>query len=98
MPAIKIKFMGLNELTTCIGKNELDVQLEGDTFGDALAYLERSFGAVFRKAVLNDRGEVDNTIQVVKNEDEWLARDDFARRLGEGDELLFFLMIAGGCR
>lgn len=98
MPAIKIKFMGLNELTSHIGGSEVDIQLEGDTFGDVLEYLENSFGHVFRKAVLNDRGEVDNAIQVVKNEDEWLERDNFSCRLGEGDELVFFLMIAGGSR
>lgn len=98
MPSIKIKFMGLNELTSEIGNNEFDIQLEGDTFGDALKYLEDKFGTVFSKAVLNDRGEVDNMIQVVKNEDEWLVRDNFSSHLDEGDELLFFYLIAGGDR
>ena len=98
MPAIKIKFMGLNELTNEIGNNEFDIQLEGDTFGDALNYLENKFGSAFKKAVLNDRGEVDSMIQVVRNEDEWLARDGFSSPVEEGDELLFFYLIAGGCR
>jgi len=96
MPHIKIKFMGLNEFTSQIGNNEFDIQLDGDTFGDLLKYLQNRFGASFRKAVLNDRGEVDNMIQVVKNEDEWLARGNFSSLLEEGDQLLFFLMIAGG--
>lgn len=96
MPSIKVKFIGLNHLTDQIGKNEFDVKLDGNTFGDMLRYLEQIFGPPFRKAILNGEGEVDHTIQVVKNEEEWLARDGFDYRLHDGDELFFFMMIAGG--
>jgi len=96
MPGIKVKFFGLNDLASRIGDNQLNLYLDGNTFGDALKQLDNTFGAVFRNAVLNNKGEVDNTIQVVKNGDEWLTRDGFNQRLNEGDELCFFLMIAGG--
>ena len=96
MPSIKVKFFGLHDLTSRIGNDEFKLELNGNTFGDALKQLENTFGAPFRKAILNNEGEVDNTIQVVKNEDEWLSRDGFNYRLNEGDKLFFFLMIAGG--
>ena len=96
MPSIKVKFFGLNDLTSRIGNDEFKLELNGNTFGDALKQLENTFGAPFRNAILNNEGEVDNTIQVVKNEDEWLSRDGFNYRLNEGDKLFFFLMIAGG--
>jgi len=96
MPSIKVKFFGLHDLTSQIGNDEFKLELNGNTFGDALKQLENTFGAPFRKAILNNEGEVDNTIQVVKNEDEWLSRDGFNYRLNEGDKLFFFLMIAGG--
>lgn len=96
MPSIKIKFFGLNELASQIGNDEFSLKLDGNTFGDALKQLENTLGSPFRKAILNDRGEVDNAIQVVKNEEEWLPRDSFNYRLNEGDKLFFFLMIAGG--
>lgn len=96
MPSIKVKFFGLNDLTSKLGNDEFNLDLDGNTFGDALRHLENTFGSPFRKAILNSNGEVDNTIQVVKNEEEWLARNGFDYRLNEGDELFFFLMIAGG--
>ncbi len=96
MTSIKIKFFGLNDLANQIGNDEFNIDLNGDTFGDALKHLEKTFGSPFREAILNDEGEVDNTIQVVKNEDEWLSRDNFDYHLNEGDELFFFLMMAGG--
>lgn len=96
MPSIKVKFIGLNHLTEQIGRNELDVKLDGNTFGDMLRHLEQTLGLPFREAILNSDGEVDHTIQVVKNEEEWLERDGFDYHLHDGDELFFFMMIAGG--
>ena len=96
MPSIKVKFFGLNDLTSRIGDNQLNLDLDGNTFRDALKQLDNTFGAAFHNAVLNKQGEVDTTIQVVKNGDEWLSRDGYNQRLEEGDELCFFLMIAGG--
>lgn len=96
MPDIKVKFVGLNHLTDQIGNHEFDVKLDGNTFGDLLRYLEQRFGPPFNETILNSDGEVDHTIQVVKNEEEWLQRDGFDYRLQDGDELFFFMMIAGG--
>ena len=96
MPTIKVRFFGLRELTSQIGDDDFDVQLEGNTFGEALSQMETTFGLPFRKAILNSNGAVNETIQVVKNEDEWLSRDGFDYRLHDGDQLFFFMMIAGG--
>lgn len=91
-----MRFFGLHDLTSQIGDNEFNLKLTGNTFGDALKHLENILGSPFRKAVLNEKGEINDTIQVVKNETEWISRDGFDYRLNEGDELFFFLMIAGG--
>ena len=96
MPCIKVKFFGLSELTRQIGSDEFDITFDGANFGDALGYLGNRFGAPFRQLIMSDNGEVNPVIQVLKNEEEYLARNKFDCRLAEGDELLFMFMIAGG--
>jgi molybdopterin converting factor small subunit len=98
MPSIKVRFFGLSELSREIGNDEIDFAFEGATFGDALRGLEERFGQPFRQTILSGGGEVNPVIQVMKNEDEFLQRDDLDYRLDEGDELLFMFMIAGGCK
>jgi len=96
MPNLKVKFFGLYELTKLIGNDEFDIHPDGDSFGDVLKCLEEKFGLPFRQTILNEEGEINDVIQVLKNEEEYLLRDDFDHRLEDGDELFFLFMIAGG--
>ena len=96
MPNLKVKFLGLFDLTKLIGNDEFDIHPEGETLGDTLKCLEEKFGPPFRQTILNEKGEVNDVIQVLKNEEEYLLRDDLVYRLEDGDELFFLFMIAGG--
>jgi molybdopterin converting factor small subunit len=93
---VRVKFVGLPELTRAIGRKEVSARLEGDTFGDLLRHLADSYGAPFRKSLLTPEGTVHETVQVLRNGDRWIPRDALDASLEDGDSLTFLLMMAGG--
>jgi molybdopterin converting factor small subunit len=93
---LRIKLIGFPDLKRLIGSNEIEVPLEGATFGDLLRQLEYTYGAPVRKALLNEKGGVDGSVQVLLNDREWISREDLSLALTDGDRVTFLLMVAGG--
>ncbi|MDY7038456.1 MAG: MoaD/ThiS family protein [Thermodesulfobacteriota bacterium] len=93
---IKVKLIGFPDLKRIIGSNEVAVQVDGGTFGDLLKHLERTYGPPIRKALLDKKGAIDKSVQVMRNEREWISREDLTFPLNDGECLTFLLMVAGG--
>ncbi len=91
-----MEFVGLPELRKKIGSKTLEVCLERNTIGDLLSQLERMYGAPVRNSLLDPKGNIHGTIQVIRNGREWLARDNPMAELKDGDRITFLLMVAGG--
>jgi len=93
---VTVEFVGLPELRKTIGSKSLRVSLDRGTMGDLLSQLERMYGAPVRKSLLDSKGNIHETIQVIRNGREWLARDNPMAELRDGDRITFLLMVAGG--
>jgi molybdopterin converting factor small subunit len=93
---VRVKFIGLPDIKRLLGGKEIALRLEGVTFGDLLKHLEQIYGEPLRRALLNDRGQVDNSVQVIRNELVQVAREDLSFPLKEGDTITFLFMMAGG--
>lgn len=93
---LHVKLIGFPDLKRLIGGNEIALQVQGETLGDLLRHLEAAYGAPIRKALLDAKGIVDRSVQVLRNDREWISREDLSFPLQEGDRLTFLLMVAGG--
>jgi molybdopterin converting factor small subunit len=93
---LSVRFVGFPDMKRILGGKEISLQLEGVTFGDLLRHLEQSYGELLRKAILNDRGLVDDSVQVIRNERVPVVREDLSSPLKEGDLVTFLFMMAGG--
>ncbi len=82
---IKLRFFGFPEVEEKVGAKEIDVDLEGTTYGDLLNHLGKIYGESISKALRQ---------QILRNGKEWIRRDDLALR--EGDQLSFLRMVSGG--
>jgi molybdopterin converting factor small subunit len=84
---IKLKFFGFPEVEKRVGSKEIDLDLNGSTYGDLLNYLHKTYGESIKKAL----GQ-----QILRNGKEWIRRDDLAYSLQDGDQLSFLRMVPGG--
>jgi len=84
---IKLKFFGFPEVEKKVGGKEIDLELDGSTYGDLLNYLHKTYGESIKKTLWQ---------QILRNGKEWIRRDDLAYSLQDGDQLSFLRMVPGG--
>jgi len=84
---IKLKFFGFPEVERAVGGQEINLEFEGNTYGDLLNYLHHTYGEPIKKTLWR---------QILRNGKEWIKKDDLAHSLQDGDQLTFLQMVAGG--
>ena len=95
---IEIESMGLPTLSKLIGKKtNVELSKEAATVRDLVSYLVNSHGKKVTQILLDSKGDLDLTIQVMINDEGFLARNEYDRReLREGDTVRFMLLVGGG--
>ena len=84
---LRLKFIGFPEVEKKVGGKEIDLDLDGSTYGDLLNYLRKTYGESIKKTLRQ---------QILRNGKEWIRRDDLAHALRDGDQLSFLRMVPGG--
>ncbi len=93
---IQIESIGLPTLSKIIGKTS-QMEMPDGTVADAVSNLVKRVGPEVRKILLDQSGNLDLSIQVMINDEGFLARDEYGqRRLQEGDRVKFMLLVGGG--
>lgn len=93
---VNIQVLALPMLSEALGAKELAVDLEGETVADLIDYLVLRYGQKAKKALQDERGQLDMSIQLLLNGKEWITHDRLDTRLKEGDSIAFMLLAAGG--
>jgi MoaD family protein len=83
-------------LPEAIGRKELTVEFEGQTVNDLIEYLVARYGRKAKQALYDEKGELDQVIQVLLNGEKWITRDQLDTALQDGDSVIFMMMMAGG--
>jgi len=93
---IKIESLGLPMLAKLIGK-KTEIDFPAGTVSDLVAFLAKRHGREMQKALLDNDGKLDLTIQVMLNEEGILNRDQYSKRvLKDGDKVIFMILVGGG--
>ncbi len=93
---ITVASLGLPTLSAVIGKKAV-VEMPAGSVADLVKSLTARFGPKARQVLLDEEGGLDLTIQVMVNEEGFLAREELAsRRLEDGDRVTFMLLVGGG--
>jgi molybdopterin converting factor small subunit len=94
--SLRVKLLGFPDLKRLLGGTEITLALEAATLDELLDRLEQTYGAAVKRALLDANGHIDPTVQVIRNDREWIPRDDLGHPLKDGDRVTFLLMVAGG--
>lgn len=89
---IHLDFKGMPILYKALNKQKeftLDLAPTRCTLGELVEFLTRKFGAMVRKALLDQKGDVDMEIRVVVNRDTYLAENRMQTLLEDGDSVAF---------
>ena len=93
---IQIESLGLPTLSKLIGKKS-QLEMDDGTLADLVARIVDRHGRPAVKILLDQEGQLDMAIQVMVNEEGFLPRSDYSRRiLKDGDSVKFMLLVGGG--
>ena len=93
---LTVESLGLPTLSTVIGK-KAELDFKGGTIADLVDQLVGRLGAKARGVLLDREGQLDLSIQVMVNEEGFLAREELPKRgLKDGDHIRFVLLVGGG--
>ena len=84
---IKLKCFGFPEVEKRVGGKDVDLDLDGSTYGDLLNYLHETYGESVKRTL----GQ-----QILRNGKEWIRTGDLSYTLQDGDQLTFLRMVPGG--
>jgi hypothetical protein len=93
---IQVESLGLPTLSELIGK-KTEIEFMGESVEDLVTYIVSKHGQRAQKILLDNKGKLDLTIQVMVNDEGFVQRDEFPHRnLKEGDKVKFLLLAGGG--
>lgn len=93
---IQVETFGLPTLSKLIGK-KIELQMTDGTLADLVAQVVSRSGTKARKILLDDSGQLDQTIQVMLNDEGFVPRNQLSQRpLKDGDNVKFMLLVGGG--
>jgi sulfur carrier protein ThiS len=92
---ITIELLGLPTLSSIIGKSK-ELEMPGNTVSDLISFLVKRYGSKVTQNLLDSKGNLDNTIQVMVNETGFLPRESLSEKTLENGDTVRFLLLAGG--
>ena len=93
---ITVESLGLPNLAAVIGK-KAELDFKGGTVADLVNEMLGRCDAKDRQVILDREGQLDLSIQIMVNEEGFLAREEFPKHaLKDGDLIRFILIVGGG--
>ena len=93
---VQVESLGLPTLSKLIGK-KTELSIPGGTVADLINHIVSRHGRQAHKILLDEKGKLDLTIQVMINDEGFVPREEYSRRqLKEGDRVKLMLLVGGG--
>jgi sulfur carrier protein ThiS len=93
---VQIESLGLPTLSKVIGRKTQWEMADG-TVADLIRNIVDRHGRKMHKILLDQAGELDLAIQVMVNDEGFVPRSEFSKRLlKDGDSVKFMMLVGGG--
>ena len=92
---ITVEFLSLPNVVRMIGSKSVVLDFSGITVNDLVRDVARKYGRDVQKFLLDERGNLDMSLALMINKQEWIRHNQMDRPLQDGD-LVTILMMAGG--
>jgi molybdopterin converting factor small subunit len=79
-----------------IGSKTITMDYSGQTVQELVHQVADKYGKDVARFLLDEKGQMDMTLKVVCNKEEWLKPDQMQRPLEDGDRVTIMMLVAGG--
>jgi molybdopterin converting factor small subunit len=93
---INVDFVSLPNVVKMIGSKTISMDYSGQTVQELVHQVADKYGKDVARFLLDENGQMDMTLKVVCNKEEWLEPDQMQRPLEDGDRVTIMMLVAGG--
>ena len=93
---IKVEFLSLPNVVKMVGSKTMTLDFAGQTVDELIQELAAKYGTAVRKFLLDETGQLDMSLAVTINRQEWIRHDQMDKALCDGDTVTIMMLAAGG--
>lgn len=93
---ITVEFLSLPNIVRKIGSKSVVVNFSGTTVRDLISEVAGKYGSDVRNFLLDENGDLDMTLAVMLNGQEWVRHHQMDKILQDGDHITILMLAAGG--
>jgi molybdopterin converting factor small subunit len=94
--SIAIEFLSLPNVARMVGAKTITIDFAGQTVEQLISEVARKYGSKVERFLLDENGQLDMMLKVLRNSDEWIRSDQMQKPLEDGDHITIMLLAAGG--
>ena len=93
---ITVEFLSLPNIVRMIGSKSVVLNFSGATVRDLISEVAGKYGSDVRKFLLDENGDLDMTLALMLNKQEWVRHNQMDKALQDGDHITILMLAAGG--
>ena len=93
---ITVEFLSLPNIVKKIGSKSVVLDFSGTTVNDLVREVAGKYGSDVQKFLLDETGNLDMTLALTINKQEWIRHNQMDKPLHDGDRVTIMMLVAGG--
>jgi molybdopterin converting factor small subunit len=93
---ITVEFLSLPNIVRKIGSKSVPLDFSGSTVNDLVHEIAEKYGRDVKKFLLDENENLDMSLSLLLNEQEWVRRNQMDKLLKDGDHITIMMLAAGG--
>ncbi len=93
---ITVEFLSLPIVVKKVGSKTIALDFSGTTVNDLIQEVAGKYGRDVQKFLLDETGQLDMSLSVLINQQEWVRHNQMDRPLQNGDRVTIMMLVAGG--
>jgi molybdopterin converting factor small subunit len=93
---ITVEFLSLPNIAKKIGSKTIVLDFAGATVRDLVREVAEKYGSDVKKFLLDEAGNLDMTLALMINKQEWIRHNQMERLMQDGDRVTIMMLVAGG--
>jgi hypothetical protein len=93
---ITVEFLSLPNVVKMVGSKTIMLDFRGQTVDELIQELGKKYGKGVRQFLLDETGQLDMSLAMTINKEEWIRHGQTDRSLHDGDLVTIMMLAAGG--
>jgi molybdopterin converting factor small subunit len=93
---VTVEFLSLPNVVKMVGSKKVTFDFSGTTVNDLVSELAGQYGEKVQKFLLDESGQLDMSLSLTVNQQEWIRHNQMDRPLRDGDKVTIMMLVAGG--